>query len=117
MNSLAGCFRKFGLVHYEIFHGVALCVEAEVVHEGVTKKLRVAGRACQVTRRNDQVGVAVVDGDGNARRFYDVEFLFHFTQIFSLKNYMNVRGSVILPVIALAATTSGEASTVRAPGP
>ena len=95
-----------GAVHDKVGHRMPLGIEAKVVHEGIAKELRVARSAGQIASRDDEVGIAIVYLQGNAGGLYDVYFLFH-----------SLRGSVITPVTALAATVRGEARMVRAPGP
>ena len=69
------------------------------------------------------VGVHILERERNAGGCYNVEFLFHFDLLSNClrsdcaKTYINSLGSVITPVTAAAAATSGEARIVREPGP
>ena len=65
MYTLTRSLAVFGAVHHKVCHGTAFGVVAEVVHEGIAKELRVAGGAGQVTGRDDEVGIAVVNLNRN----------------------------------------------------
>ena len=78
MHTLSGRLAVLGTVHHKIGHRLSLSIEAEVVHEGVTKELRIASGTGQIAGRNDEVCVAVVYPDGNTGGLYDVKFLFHY---------------------------------------
>ena len=104
------CLAVFGTVHDEVLNGCSIGMEAQVVHESISKELCIASGRCQVACGYDEVGVTIIDAYGDACRLYDVEFLL------SHDDYI-LRGSVITPVTALAATVRGDANMVRAPGP
>ena len=63
MHTFARCLCILRLVHHEICHRITLCIETKVVHEGIAEELGVAGSAGQVTSRNDEVGIAIVNLD------------------------------------------------------
>ena len=80
---------------------------APVAKQVVAKELFFLGGRLQETGRDNLVGVHILQWKRNARRCYDVKFLFH----------NNSLGSVITPVTAAAAATKGDARMVREPGP
>ena len=96
-----------GVVEHEVLVGRAVSIVAPVAEQVVAKELLLAGGSLEETGRDDLVGIDVLQRKGNAGGCYNVEFLFH----------SSVRGSVITPVTAAAAATSGEQRMVRLPGP
>ena len=80
MNALMGSLAEFFLIHDEIMNRVAAGVVAQVVHEGIAEKLRVARSAGQIAGRDDEVRVAVVDGNGDAGGGDGMELLVHHGQ-------------------------------------
>ena len=53
MHTLSGRLAVLGTVHHKIGHRLSLSIKAEVVHEGVTKELRIASGTGQIAGRND----------------------------------------------------------------
>ena len=89
----------------EILNHGAIRTIAPITKEILAKAFLVGG--LEETGRYNLVGIHVLYRQRNTSGCNDVEFLFH----------NNVRGSVITPVTAAAAATSGEQRRVRAPGP
>ena len=96
-----------GVVEDEILVHSAVGIVAPVAKQVVAKELLLAGGCLEEASRDNLVGIDVLQRKGNAGGCYNVEFLFH----------NSVRGSVITPVTAAAAATSGEQRMVRLPGP
>ena len=98
-------------VHHEILHRLAVSIVAQVVHKSLAVEFWVARSESQIARRDNIVRIVVVYLYGNTSRLNYIKFLFSHNQ------FISFLGSVITPVTALAATVSGEAKIVRAPGP
>ena len=75
VTTLMGCFAECRLVQDEIGYWLAFGVEAKIAHKCITEEFGVARSRCQITCGDDEVGIAVVDLDGNSGRFDYIEFL------------------------------------------
>ena len=90
---------------------LAVSIVAQVVHKSLAVEFWVTRGERQIARRDNVVRIVVVYLYGNTSRLNYIKFLFSHNQ------FISFLGSVITPVTALAATVSGEAKIVRAPGP
>ena len=96
-----------GIVQHEVRIGSAIGIIPPIAEQVITEETFLTRRCFQETGGDNLVCVHILQRERHTSTGYDVEFLFH----------NNVRGSVITPVTAAAAATSGDARIVRAPGP
>ena len=95
------------IIKHEVLVGCSVCIVTPVTKQIVTEETLLACRSLEESGRYDLVCIYVLQRQGDASRCNDIEFLFH----------NSVLGSVITPVTAAAAATSGDANMVREPGP
>src|SRR4029077_12271426 len=95
---------RFGTVQYELGVRIAFGVVAPVVKELFVEAL--LGRGLQETRRNDLIGIHIVQRERDHAAFETGEW-----------RHSSVLTSVTTPVMALAAAVRGLARKVRPPLP
>ena len=65
VNTLMRCLTVFRLVHNEISYRFVVSIITQVVHESITKKLRITCGESQITGWDNEIRITVVTLDRN----------------------------------------------------